>query len=103
VKEKLRVRLMNSGRFTVVETSEKADAVLLGSAGVDKTVDRKGTDYTGTGLLRLVERVSERTIWAHEYERSYCFSCFSISSKVADQMADALLASVATSPTPSMP
>lgn len=90
VKEKLRARLMSSQRFVVVETSDKADATLLGSAGVEKSQREGTTDYAGSGLLRLVDNRTQETIWAHEYTRGMMFGG-SVSTRVANQMADALL------------
>ncbi len=90
VREKLRVRLLNSGRFEVVEIPDRADAILAGSAGVEKRLDEGTTDYRGTGLLRLVDTKTQRTIWAHEYQRGFMFGG-SVSTRVANQMADQLL------------
>ena len=85
VREKLRVRLLNSSRFEVVESPDRADAVLTGSAGVEGT-----TNYRGTGLLRLVDTKTQKTIWAHEYQRGFMLGG-SVSTRVANQMADQLL------------
>lgn len=90
VREKLRVRLFNSGRFEVVEIPDRAGAVLAGSAGVVKRLDEGTTDYSGTGLLRLVDTKTQKTIWAHEYQRGFMFGG-SVSTRVANQMADQLL------------
>jgi hypothetical protein len=91
VKEKLRARLLNSGRFEVLESADRADAALKGSAGVEKSQTKGTTDYRGTGMLRLVGRLSEKTIWAHQYKSGGHWAWSSSSSRVADQMADALL------------
>jgi len=64
VREKLRVRLIKSGRFEVVETPEHADAILSGSAGVETILDTGTTGHRGTGLLRLVDTKTQKTIWA---------------------------------------
>lgn len=90
VREKLRVRLINSGRFELVENPDRADAILTGSAGVEKRLDEGTTDYRGTGLLRLVDAKTQKTIWAHEYQRGFMFGG-SVSTRVANQMADQLL------------
>lgn len=91
VREKIRLRLLNSQRFAVVETSEKADAVLAGSVGIDRSTTNGTTDYAGIGLLRLVDQRTQKTIWAHEYTRGYMLSG-SVSTRVANQMVDQLLA-----------
>jgi hypothetical protein len=90
VREKLRMRLLNSHRFDVVETPERADAILVGAAGVDKSFSEGETRYRGSGLLRLVDTKTQKTLWAHEYQRGFMFGG-SVSSRVADQMADDLL------------
>lgn len=90
VREKLRVRLLNSGRFEVVESSDRADAILTGAAGVERYVHQGTMGYRGTGLLRLVDTKTQKTIWAHEYQRGFMFGG-SVSTRVADQMADQLL------------
>lgn len=90
VREKLRVRLINSGRFEIVEIPDRADAILTGSAGVEKRLDEGTTNYRGTGLLRLVDTKTQKTIWAHEYQRGFMLGG-SVSTRVANQMADQLL------------
>lgn len=97
VKEKVRIRLINSGRFEVVEDSASADAILTGSAGVDVSTDEGTTDYKGIGLLRLVLVQSKKTVWAHEYRRGRCFHC-SVSTRVANQMVDQLLTDARAQP-----
>lgn len=90
VREKLRVRLITSGRFEIVEIPDHADAILIGSAGVEKRLYEGTTGYQGTGLLRLVDTKTQKTIWAHEYERGFMLGG-SVSTRVANQMADQLL------------
>ncbi len=91
VREKVRARLIASSRFSVAESPDKADAILTGSAGVDKSTTRGTTDYSGTGLLRLVDAKTQKTIWGHEYRRGFMFGG-SVSTRVANQMVDQLLA-----------
>lgn len=90
VREKLRIRLITSGRFEIVEIPDRADATLIGSAGVEKRLDKGTTGYQGTGLLRLVDVKTQKTIWAHEYQRGFMLGG-SVSTRVANQMADQLL------------
>lgn len=92
VREKLRMRLIKSERFNVVEAPEHADAILTGSVGVEKhlDMDEGTTRYRGLGLLRLVDTKTQKTIWAHEYQRGLVLG-ESVSTRVADQMADKLL------------
>jgi hypothetical protein len=90
VKEKVRVLLMNDKRFTVVDAADKADAILTGAVGVDASQRKGTTDYAGTGVLRLIEAETRRTIWVHEYKRGYMFGG-SVSTRLAKQMVDHLL------------
>lgn len=85
VKEKLRLRLMKSERFVVVETPEEADAVLTGVAGY-------GSDNSGLGALRLVNPNTKTTIWGFEYKpgRSV-FGGGSASTRVAEKTVEQLL------------
>jgi hypothetical protein len=106
VREKIRVRLMKSDRFIVVETPEAADAVLTGVAGVERrhhssvhtdpstgnVYGSGGTSYAGIGVLRLVNVTSQETIWLFEYKRGFGFG--SASSRVADKTVDKLLKDV---------
>lgn len=103
VREKLRVALMKSARFSVVERPEVADAVLTGVAGVERrygssistnpatgtTSGGGGTSFAGLAVLRLVEIRSEETIWFFEYKRG--FSLGSASSRVARKTVEKLL------------
>lgn len=95
VREKVRLLLLNSKRFTLVDVADRADAVLTGAAGIDRRTDQGTTHYAGTGLLRLVETKSQRTIWAHEYKRGFVFGG-SVSTRVAKQMVDQLLKDACT-------
>jgi hypothetical protein len=102
VREKLRVRLMKTDRFSVVEKREAADAVLTGVAGVERkynssvTTGPNGnvsgggtTSFSGIGVLRLVDLKSDETIWVFEYKRG--FSLGSASSRVANKTVEQLL------------
>ena len=97
IREKVRFRLGGTGRFAVVESCDGADAVLTGAAGVDRRNTNGNTRYRGTGLLRLVDRRTGRTIWAHQYKPGY--SLKGATSRVADQMVEELLKDAGT-PTP---
>ena len=103
VREKIRVRLMKSDRFAVVETPDSADAILTGVAGVETRQSSSintnpatgavygsgGTSYAGLGVLRLVDVKSQETIWFFEYKRGYSFG--SASSRVANKTVEKLL------------
>ena len=85
VKEKVRLLLLNSTRFQLVEREELADAVLTGSVGVSHSLEDGTSSYSGSGLLRLVRRSDGRTIWAHQHRASLTLTA-SASSRVANQM-----------------
>lgn len=90
VREKIRARLAVCVAVKVVETREKADAVLTGTAGVETSQSRGTTDYAGYGILRLVEVKTDETIWSYEYKRGFMLAG-SVSSRVANQVVDHLL------------
>jgi hypothetical protein len=90
VREKIRARLAACGAVKVVETREKADAVLTGTAGVETRQYRGTTGYAGYGIFRLVELKTDETIWSYEYKRGFMLAG-SVSSRVANQVVDQLL------------
>jgi hypothetical protein len=103
VREKIKIRIVKSKRFTLVEDVENADAILTGSAGTQRrqvgsiSSDGKGavsgrenTVYTGVGALRLVLVKSKETVWVYEYKPGF-FATRSASSSVADKVVDRLL------------
>jgi hypothetical protein len=106
VREKIRKLLAESGRLSVVERAERADAVLTGVAGVERSYSSSigtdsrtgavsgsgGTNFKGVGILRLVDVKEEEPIWFFEYQRGLSFS--SASSRVANQVVDKLMSDV---------
>lgn len=100
VSEKIRLRLMKSKRFSVVEVPEKSDAILKGVAGVQQSVRGGGyvykgngsssvrTDYAGYAVLRLMDAHTSKLIWSFEYNES-CRG--SVSSCVADATVEELI------------
>ncbi len=106
VREKVRLRLIESGRFIVVEAVEGADAVLTGAAGVTKgyrtNVNASGgsgnTTYHGYGVLRLVDLRTQEPIWFYQYKRGFSFG--SRSSRVAKQIVNKLLKDAAAAGLP---
>ncbi len=97
VREKLRLRLVETGRFSVVESVDAAEAVLTGAAGVSRgyhsNVNSSGgsgtTTYQGYGVLRLILLRTQEPVWFFEYKRGFGFG--SRSTRVANQIADKLL------------
>jgi hypothetical protein len=94
VREKIRLRLLKSDRFAVVERPEAADAVLSGAAGVVRSdgvaIGNADTSFQGTGVLRLVDVKTEEVVWIFEYKRGFMLAG-SVTSRVADQVVDKLL------------
>ena len=92
VREKIRLRLLESKRFDVVESADRADASLVGSAGVETSSTSESTDHLEFGLLRLVDRLSQTTSWAHEYRAPrVVMTTLSMGTRLAEQMTEQLL------------
>ncbi len=76
----------------VVETPDRAEAVLKGTAGVEARLVEGTTDYAGYGIFRIVEVKTEETIWSYEYKHGFMLGgSVSVSSRVANQVVDQLL------------
>ncbi len=86
VKEKVRIRLAKTNRFTIVEHEESADAVLMGAVRVVENYAQNAA------VLRLVDRKSDATIWTFEYKNGFFIG--NPSSRVADQVVKKLLKDV---------
>lgn len=97
IREKLRAELISRRRWRVTEDSSRADVILTGSASNVGGQVRGTTDYAGTAVLRLVSNATKETIWLFEYERTYLL-VGSVSSRVAEQAANALEAIPRQSP-----
>jgi TolB-like protein len=101
VREQITTELARSGRFSVVQSPQEADAVLAGLAGFEKWYHGMegfyglegdlDTHYLGVGHFRLVESKTNQTIWTHEYERGFLKPTQSITSRVAEQVVGKLL------------
>lgn len=101
VREEISTELARSGRFSVVQSPQEADAVLVGLAGFEKWYHGMegfyglegdlDTHFVGVGHVRLVESKTKQTIWTHEYQRGFLKPTQSITSRVAEQMVDKLL------------
>jgi hypothetical protein len=114
IREKIRIRLMKSERFSIVETPEDADAILTGAAGVSSkhvsTVSTNpatgqvsgsgGTVYDGSAVVRLVDPKTKETIWIYEYARGF-FRPRSASGDVAGKIVDHLTKDAKKAETPS--
>lgn len=101
VKEKIRLRLVESGRFSIVDTLEEADAALTGVAGFQRWYfgmesfygleGSLNTQYAGIGMVRLLNSKTKQLIWAHEYESGFFRPTQNVVDRVADQFVDKLL------------
>jgi hypothetical protein len=101
VREEISKGLARSGRFSVVQSAQEADAILSGLAGFEKWYHGMegfyglegdlDTHYLGVGRFRLVESKTKQTIWTHEYERGFFKPHQTVTSRVAQQTIDKLL------------
>jgi hypothetical protein len=101
VREAISEELARSGRFSVVQSQQEADAVLAGLAGFEKWYHGMegfyglegdlDTHFVGVGHFRLVESKTKQTIWIHEYEKGFLKPTQSITDRVAEQMVGKLL------------
>lgn len=101
VKDRIQERLMQSGRFSIVDTPEQADAALTGVAGFQRWYfgmesfygleGSLNTQYAGIGMVRLLDSKTMQPIWTHEYETGFFRPTQSVVDRVADQVADKLL------------
>ncbi len=104
VKERIREKLVQSGRFSIVDTPEEADASLTGVAGFQRWYfgmesfygleGSLNTQYSGIGMVRLLDSKTKQPIWTHEYETGFFHPTQSVADRVADQVADKLLSAV---------
>lgn len=101
VRDHIRKRLAKSGRFSVVQNPEQADAILTGLAGVELWYHGMEGYYgmegdmdnheLGIGTLRLLDAKTKQPIWTHEYETGLLSPKQSVIERVADQMVDTLV------------
>jgi hypothetical protein len=49
------------------------------------------TQYSGIGMVRLLDSKTKEPIWTHEYETGFFHPTQSVVDRVADQVADKLL------------
>ena len=93
IREKIKMRLVESGRFTVVESPGSADAILAGAAAVHtNTYGTDGDTHTarkGRGVFRLIEPHTQEVIWITEIGWNFGFG--SAESKVAKKTVNRLL------------
>lgn len=105
VKEKISQKLTQSGRFVIVERPDLADALLTGVAGFQRWYfgmesffgleGSLNTQYAGIGMVRLLDAKTKRPIWTHEYETGLFHPTQPVVDRVANQIAEKLLADAA--------
>jgi hypothetical protein len=75
IREKIRIRLMQTGKFTVVERAADADAVLTGTAVMEKHVDGDlhdiDTEEKGVAVFYLRSAEADEVIWTYEYKPKF--------------------------------
>lgn len=101
VRNEISTKLARSGRFSVAQSPQEADAVLAGLAGYEKWYHGMegffgfegdlDTHYLGLGHFRLVESKTMQTIWTHEYKRGFLNPKQSVAERVAEQVVEKLL------------
>jgi hypothetical protein len=101
VREKIVTDLSQSGRFSIVQSPEQADAILTGLAGIEQWYHGMegfyglegdlDTHHLGVGRLRLVDPGTKQPIWTHEYKGGLLKLHQSVAERVAEQVTEQLL------------
>lgn len=65
VREKIKLRLLKSKRFTLVEDRDAADAILSGAAGLPR---RWNGVPVPVAVLRLIDPRTKETLWIYEHK-----------------------------------
>lgn len=101
VRELIRSGLAKSGRFSIVQDPQQADAVLTGLVGVEPWYHGMEGYYgmegdlddheVGVGKLRLLDSKTKQTIWTHEYEGGFLNPDQSVAERVANQIVERLV------------
>lgn len=101
VREKIRKGLAQSGRFSIVESPQQADAILAGLAGFEKWYHGMegfyglegdlDTHFLGVGHFRLLDSRTKETIWTHEYKTGFLNPKQSVAERVGEQVVDKLI------------
>ncbi len=104
VREMIRAGLAKSGRFSIVQSPQEADAILSGLAGIEKWYHGMegfyglegdlDTHHLGLGRLRLVDSGTKQPIWTHEYKRGLLKLHQGVAERVGEQVVERLLQDV---------
>lgn len=72
IREKIRIRLTQTGKFTVVDREDKADAIFTGTVVMDHRLDRGSHDFNtnnkGVAVFYLRRVTNDEVIWSYEYK-----------------------------------
>ena len=75
VREKIRLRLMQTGKFTVVERREDADAIFTGTVVMEKHISGGlgdvDTSNKAVAIFYLRSAVTDEVIWTYEYKPKF--------------------------------
>jgi hypothetical protein len=75
VREKIKLRLNQTGKFFVVNRKEEADAILTGTVVVEKFIDGGATDIDtknkGVAIFYLRDAQTDDVIWTYEYKPKF--------------------------------
>lgn len=101
VREKISAGLSRSGRFSLVQDPQQADAVLAGLAGLERWYHGMEGYYgmegdldsheLGVGTLRLFDSKTKHIIWTHEYKTGFLRPTQTVAERVAEQVAEQLV------------
>lgn len=101
IRELIRSGLAKSGRFSIVQDPQQADAVLTGLVGVEPWYHGMEGYYgmegdlddheVGVGKLQLIDSKTKQTIWTHNYESGFLNPDQTVGERVANQVVEKLL------------
>lgn len=75
IRNKIQLRLVKTGKFTIVDRREDADAVLTGTVVMEKYVDVSDNDVNtktnGVGVFYLRRATDDQIVWTYEYKSKF--------------------------------
>ncbi len=75
VREKIKLRLIKSGQYTVVNRREDADAILTGTVVISQQIDGNigdiDTKNKGVAIFYLRDAKTENDIWTYEFKPNF--------------------------------
>lgn len=101
IREKIKIRLMKTGKFTIVDRKEESDAILTGSVVMENPIDVNYSSVSaknkGVGVFYLRRTSTDEVIWTYEYKsKLFDFDVFSDKTihaynQVAERTVDRLM------------